>query len=222
MQDRDATTTDLASLEKQRAGTVDLGGRRWLLAALIALYVLALTLPFAGDTAGWRVLTFTESDTFDVAIGERVFAVLSFVCLPVFTLLLVIMRRTVFALFAWMAGCVSLVAALLGLWLRQTGSTGAATGAGMYLAIACVLVAVPFLTAAWTRRDPEQQEMEALRREQTEFNPVAEAQAAAGHQSVRRAEDAGTLIDDRRARAAQRHRRARGDESAGPGPAAGV
>lgn len=211
MTQRTTATPDLAALEKQRAGTVDLGARRWVLAALVALYVLALLLPFAGDASGWRMLTFTEPETVDVAIGERVFVVLSFVCLPVFTLLLVIMRRTSLALFAWMAGCVSLVAALLGLWLRQTGSTGDSTGAGMYLAIACVLVAVPFLTAAWTRRDPEQQKMEALRREQTDFNPVAEAQAAAGKQSVRRAENAGQLIDDRRARAAERHRRARED-----------
>lgn len=211
MTQRTTATPNLAALEKQRAGTVDLGARRWVLAALVALYVLALLLPFAGDASGWRMLTFTEPETVDVAIGERVFVVLSFVCLPVFTLLLVIMRRTSLALFAWMAGCVSLVAALLGLWLRQTGSTGDSTGAGMYLAIACVLVAVPFLTTAWMRRDAEQQKMEALRREQTDFNPVAEAQAAAGQQSVRRAEDAGQLIDDRRARAAERHRLARED-----------
>ncbi len=207
----DATPNpDLASLEKQRAGTVDLGTGRWVLAAAVAVYAVSLILPFAGDSAGWQMLTFTEPDSVDVAIGERVFVLLSFLCLAVFTLLLVIMRRTTFALFAWMAGCVSLVAALLGLWLRQTGSTGDSTGPGMYLAIACVIVAVPILTVAWMRRNPEQQQMEALRREQTDFNPVAEAQADAGRQSVRRAQDAGTLIDDRRARAAQRHRRDEG------------
>lgn len=207
----DATPNpDLASLEKQRAGTVDLGARRWVLAAAAAVYAVSLILPFAGEAAGWQMLAFAEPDGVDVAIGERVFALLSFLCLAVFTLLLVIMRRTTFALFAWMAGCVSLVAALLGLWLRQTGSTADSTGAGMYLAIACVIVAVPLLTAAWMRRDPEQQKMEALRREHTDFNPVAEAQADAGRQSVRRAENAGTLIDDRRARAVQRHRRDEG------------
>lgn len=210
----DATTTtdltDLASLEKQRAGTVELGARRWVLAAAVAVYLISLFLPFAGDAAGWQMLTFTESDGIDVAIGERVFALLSFLCLAVFTLLLVIVRRTMFALFAWMAGCVSLVAALLGLWLRQTGSTGDATGAGMFLAIACVVVAVPLLTSAWMGRDPEQQEIESLRREQTDFNPVAEVQADAGHQSVRRAANAEQLVDDRRARAAQRHRHAGG------------
>ena len=190
----DATPNpDLASLEKQRAGTVDLGARRWVLAAAAAVYAASLFLPFAGDAAGWQMLTFTEPDGVDVAIGERVFALLSFLCLAVFTLLLVIMRRTTFALFAWMAGCVSLVAALLGLWLRQTGNTADSTGAGMYLAIAGVIVAVPLLTAAWMRRDPEQQKMEALRREHTDFNPVAEAQADAGRQSVRRAENAGTV-----------------------------
>lgn len=209
----DATATpDLASLEKQRAGTVDLGSRRWLLAVLVVIYLVALFLPFAGNAAGWRMLTFAEPDTVNVSIGERVFVILSFVCLPVFTLLLAATRRTAFALFAWMAGCVSLVAALLGLWLRQTGATGESTGAGMFLAIACVVVAVPFLTAAWMRRDPEQQKLETLRREQTDFNPVAEAQASAVHQSVRRARDAGELIDDRRARAAERHRRAQGGE----------
>lgn len=204
----DATGYDLAALEKDRAGKLDLGARRWGLAAVVAVYVAALLLPFAGDVAGWRMLTFTEPGTVGVSIGERVFAILSFVCLPVFTLLMAVTQRTAFALFAWMAGCVSLVAALLGLWLRQTGDTGDATGAGMYLAVSCVVVAVPLLTAAWTRRDPEQQKMEALRRERTDFNPVAEAQEAAGHQSVRRAEDAGPLIDDRRARASERHRRA--------------
>lgn len=207
----DANRPDLAALEKQSADNIDLGVRRWVLAASIVLFIVALILPFAGDAAGWQMLTFTEPDDINVAVGERVFTVLSFVCLVVFTLLLVITQRTKFALFAWMAGCVSLVAALLGLWLRQTGTSGDTTGAGMYLAIACVIVAVPLLTAAWMHRDPRQQEMEALRREQTDFNPVAEVQADAGHQSVRHAENAETLIDDRRARAALRHRRVQGD-----------
>lgn len=204
----DHTDSELAALEKRTADALDLGARRWVLAAAVAVYAVSLLLPFAGDAAGWQVLTFTEPAELPIAIGERAFALLSFLCLVVFTLPVVVVQRTAFAMLAWMTGCVALVMALLGLWLRQTGATGASTGVGMYLAIAALVVAVPILTGAWMRRTPEQQRLEEQRRAQTEFNPVAEVQTDAAQQAVRRTDGSAGIVDDRRQRARERHRQA--------------
>lgn len=203
------TQTELAQQEKHSADPLDLGWHRWLLVGAIVVYVVSLFLPFAGDTTGLQMLTFTEADGMSIAVTERLFTVLSFLCLVVFTLLTVILRRTSLALLAWMAGCVALVMALLGLWLRQTSSAAAAgvtSGAGIYVAILAVIVAIPVLSVAWMRRTPEQKRLEEQRREQTEFNPVADLQTDAATQAVRRTDGAGSIVDDRRQRAAQRHR----------------
>ena len=61
--------------------------------------------------------------------------------------------------------------------MRQTGTAGGSTGAGMYLAIVCLVIAVPVLTSAWLRRDPEQERYEQARRENPEANPVADVQS---------------------------------------------
>lgn len=206
------TPQELTALERQSANRLDLGAQRWALLALVVVYVLALFLPFAGDANGWQIVSFGEPEHIQTAVTERAFALLSFITLPILTTATVASQRTVFAMLAWMTGSVTLVAALLGLWLRQTGSAadaGVTTGGGMYLAIFCVLAAVPFLAAAWLRRDPEQQRLEALRRENTEFNPVAEVQTDAAQQAVRRTDGAEGIVDDRRQRAAERHRRSK-------------
>lgn len=196
---------DLAAMEKESAGRLEMGVNRWVVASISVLYLVALFLPFVGDVPGWRLLTFTEPDGFLIAVTERLFTLLSFLCLAVFSLLMVVTQRTVFAMLAWMAGSVGVVMALLGLWLRQTSSTGVSTGEGFYIAIFALLAAIPALSIAWMRRTPEQKRIEELRRERTEFNPVAEVQTDAAQQAVRRSDGGEHIIDDRRKRAAERH-----------------
>lgn len=78
----------------------------------------------------------------------------------------------------------------------------------MYLAIVCLVIAVPVLTSAWLRRDPEQERYEQARRENPEANPVADVQSAAtqAHSHAGSAQDLPAhLIDDRRAQARERH-----------------
>lgn len=188
----------LAAQEKQVASRLDLGALRWVLVGAVVVYVATLFMPYAAGVPGWRVLTFTEPNDTPVALAERVFTVLSFASLAVCSVIAVAAKRTAAAMLAWMFGCVGLVMALLGTWMRQTGNAGGSTGIGMYVAIVCLVVAVPVLTAAWLRRDPEQARLAQLRRDTPEHNPVADAQARASRAQAE-------IVDDRRARARQRH-----------------
>ncbi|GAB3085389.1 hypothetical protein [Corynebacterium aquatimens] len=204
----DATPADI---EKEAAKTIDLGKtRQALLLVAIGVYLTSIAMPWVGDAKGWQVLFFTEAPEIRTAITERIFAILSFLCLPVFSGLLVATKRSIFSLLAWAVGSVTLVSALLGLWLRQTGEAaqqGITTNYGFYLAIATVIIAVPVLMSAWITRSPEQLRAEQLRRENSDFNPVAEVQTNAAHQAIRRTDGSTGIVDDRRARAAQRHKR---------------
>ena len=84
----------------------------------------------------------------------------------------------------------------------------------MYLAIVCLVIAVPVLTSAWLRRDPEQERYEQARRENPEANPVADVQSAAtqAHSHADSAQDVPAhLVDDRRAQARERHQNSKSE-----------
>ncbi|KAA8740980.1 hypothetical protein CJ203_07075 [Corynebacterium tuscaniense] len=200
--------------EKPLATRLDLGWRKWVLVAVIGVYVVTLFLPYAAGIPGWQVLSFTEPAEAHIALAERVFTLVSFASLVVFSVLALVLRHTSPAMVAWMTGCVSLAAALLGTWMRQTGTAGGSTGAGMYLAIVCLIVAVPILTSAWLRRDPEQTRYEELRRANPEANPVADVQTAATRAHTHAdstPEVPAHLVDDRRAQARERHQNSKGE-----------
>lgn len=189
--------------------TLDQPGIRQLLISLVGVYLVTIAMPWIGDARGWEILFFAEPDSIQTTVTERGFALLGAVCI-VLTAITAATKRIVFSMLAWAFGSVALVAALLGLWLRQTGTAaqhGITTGIGFYLAIAVVLIAVPALLIAWTKRTPEQKAAEQLRRERTEFSPVAEVQTDAAKQAIRRTDGAQGIIDDRRARAAERHKK---------------
>ena len=199
---------DTPTPEKHLATRLDLGWRAWVLAAVAAVYVVTLFMPYAAGIPGWQMLTFTEPADAHIALAERVFTLVSFASLVVFSVLALVLRHTSPAMLAWMTGGIGLGAALLGTWMRQTGTAGGSTGAVMYLAIVCLVIAVPVLTSAWLRRDPEQERYEQARRENPEANPVADVQSAAtqAHSHAGSAQDLPAhLIDDRRAQARERH-----------------
>ncbi|MDK8797318.1 hypothetical protein QP994_05360 [Corynebacterium sp. MSK044] len=200
--------------EKPLATRLDLGWRKWVLVAVIAVYVMTLFLPYAAGTPGWQVLSFTEPADTHIALAERVFTLVSFASLVVFSVLALALRHTSPAMVAWLTACIGLATALLGTWMRQTGTAGGSTGAGMYLAIVCLVVAVPILTSAWLRRDEEQTRYEETRRANPEANPVADVQSAAtqAHSHADSAQDVPAhLVDDRRAQARECHQNSKSE-----------
>ena len=177
----------LAHAEKIAASTVDMGAKRWVLAAAAALYLVAMVLPFVGDASGWQV-----------------FAWISLIGVGILTTLAVVTQRFAITVPAWMVTTVSLVFSVLGIWLRNSSGLDISRGPGYYLAILCV-VAVVFTTFPLILSRNESQATVALERAESQGkDEVAMAQRAATKQ-----QDNPLLIDDRRSRAAQRHKRAR-------------
>ncbi|OHF36613.1 hypothetical protein [Corynebacterium sp. HMSC074A01] len=196
-------TETLARAEKEAASSVVMGAKRWVLAAAAALYLVAVFLPFVGDASLWQLLAATEAaKAAQTALTEYLFAWISFIGVAVLTTLAVLTQRFAVAVPAWMVTTVSLVFSVLGIWLRNSNSSGIGRGAGYYLAILAVVIVVFTIFPLILSRNEEQAAVAEQRREIQGKDEVALAQRAAT-----REQGNPLLIDDRRARAAERHRK---------------
>lgn len=202
---------DLAREEKRAARTMSLGGHRWALLAALVLYVAYLVLPHAGSVFGFQVLLqLPAAEEAGIKLTEYIYSILLFLGIGLFTTLTLVTRRTVFGLLAWMFSTVGLFYTVFALWLRQTrpaSEEDAATGIGMWLSIVAVALAVVTYSMVALRRDPEQKRIAQERAQNENLDEVGFAQRAAmvTRQSTSY-EDNPLFIDDRRRRAAERHR----------------
>ncbi|MBC3185384.1 hypothetical protein H7347_02120 [Corynebacterium sp. zg-331] len=210
----------LAELEREAASRLWLGTPGYALLGAFVFYVASLFLPQVTGVAGYQVVFATDTAAqAGVKITEYIFAICAFLGLGVCTALALVLRRTVWALVAWMLCTVAAVEALLALWLRQTRSgseEATSAGVGMYLAIGAVLVAVVVYSRIALRRSPEQERIAQARAEVEDLDEVSYAQRTALVKQQQRGEQHNPLlVDDRRARAAHRaeHTRSpRGEE----------
>ena len=202
---------DLAREEKRAARTMPLGSQRWTLLAALVLYVAYLALPHAGSVFGFQVLLqLPAAEEAGIKVTEYIYSILLFLGIGVFTTLTLVTRRTVFGLLAWMFSTVGLFYTVFALWLRQTrpaAEEDAATGIGMWLSIVAVALAVVAYSMVALRRDPEQKRIAQERAENENLDEVGFAQRAAMVTRQNTSyEDNPLFIDDRRRRAAERHR----------------
>lgn len=198
----------LANEEARAASSLEMGVRRWILAACAALYFVALFLPFAGGANGWQLLGATEAaQEAQTKITEYAFVWLSFIGVGALTTLTVITKRFAVAVPAWMFTTVSFAGSLLAIWLRRSSSTydeGLYHGPGIYLAILAAAVAVFAYPPILFGRNEAQREVAEQRAAAQGRDDVAQAQRAATEHAHKLNP---LLIDDRRARAAERHQR---------------
>lgn len=196
-------TESLARAEKKAASTVDMGAKRWVLAAAIAIYLVALFVPFVGGVSLWQVLAVTDATKdAQTAITEYVFAWISLIGVGILTTLAVATQRFALAVPAWMVTTVSLVYSVLGIWLRNSNASGISRGPGYYLVLLAVVIVVFTVFPLILSRNEEQAAVARKRAEAQGKDEVALAQRAAA-----REQENPLLIDDRRARAAERHRK---------------
>ena len=194
-------TESLARAEKKAASTVDMGAKRWVLAAAVAIYLVALFLPFVGGASLWQVLAATDAaEDAQTAITEYVFAWISLIGVGILTTLAVATQRFALAVPAWMVTTVSLVYSVLGIWLRNSNASGISRGPGYYLVVLAVVIVVCTVFPLILSRNEEQAAVAQKRAEAQGKDEVALAQRAAT-----REQENPLLIDDRRARAAERH-----------------
>ncbi|WP_257158387.1 Rv2732c family membrane protein [Corynebacterium cystitidis] len=197
----------LAQQERKVAGVMDMGSLRWVLLGCIVIFVLSLFLPFAGGHSGVEILLFTEASRQDVKITENLFVWTGTLGLILGGLMTVVSRKSNPFIFTWALTTIALFEAVLALWLRQTGG-GYATAAGIYLAILAVVVAEIVCVMIATRRNPQQQEIARQRRQLDDTDEVGMAQRSASIRVTPTvSQENPALADDRRARAAERHRR---------------
>lgn len=202
-----ADAESLAEAERRASSSLADTPARWVLLACAALLLVSLLLPFAGDTAGWRFLVPAEaSRAVGASIAEYLFSWFSLVGLGVFGTCAVVLRRYRLAAAGWVLTGMALVFALMSVWLRRSTTAVDMPGhrAGIYLAMAAVLVAVFAYVPLITRRGGEQEAIAMERAAAQGTDEVALAQRAAAEHAH---EPNPLLVDDRRARAAERHRR---------------
>lgn len=203
----------LADQEKVAARRMSLGNQKWALIAAVILWLAYLVLPVAGDVRGYEV-TFALPGAREagIKISEYVYAVLIGLGIGVLTTLTLLTRRAVLGLAAWMLVTVGLFYALFALWLRQTRASagdGVNVGVGMYLSILGVLIAVVVYSMVALRRDPEQTRLAEARAASEDLDDVGRAQRELLDGQRHTVEVNPLLIDDRRQRAAERHRDSR-------------
>ncbi|WP_018297976.1 hypothetical protein [Corynebacterium lubricantis] len=198
----------LAAQERKIAKTVSMGSARWVLVGVIVVYILSLFLPYMGSVSGAEILINSQSaQDANIKITESVFVWLSFLGIAVMTTVLVITKRSTPFILAWALTTVALIMAVLALWLRQTTS-GAGSGIGIYLAIVTVIVAEITFISLVTKRDPQQEEIAQQRFQIDDTDEVGHVQLDASTNAAQRVgDDNPLLIDDRRARASERHRK---------------
>lgn len=204
-----AAAARAAQAEKQAGSRIPVGVGYWVLAACVVVYLIAMCLPFAAGVSGWQFVGHTAASVDAQAkVTEYVFAWLSCAGLGVLTTLALLTRRFAVAVPAWMLTTISLFASLLAIWLRRTSASfeqGLGHGPGIFLAAVAVLVATFAFIPVVTRRDEALREVGEQRARIDGTDAVARAQqdATAHAQSHH---DNPLLLDDRRARAAERHR----------------
>ncbi|CRH62793.1 Uncharacterised protein [Chlamydia trachomatis] len=205
-------TSDPAALAKaeHRAGSrLAAGPVRWVLVGCALLYLAGVVLPFAGSAAGWQILGFTQAaHDAHATIAEYVFTWASLIGLGVITPAAMLTRRYGLAALGWVITAISLVNALLSIWLRRSSAEAVAGtaiehGPGMYVCIAAVLIAVFAYIPAILRRSDDQLELARQRARARGDDPVAQLQHAAT-QRVHEQQSNPLLIDDRRRRAAEK------------------
>ncbi|MCS5479170.1 hypothetical protein NYP18_05830 [Corynebacterium sp. YIM 101645] len=200
------TSTDLAAREKRASARVYLGKQFWLLVAALALYVVSLVLPQAGQVRGYEVLLQLEpAREAGIKITEYVYSILVFLGVGVLSTLVLITRRTALASLAWMFTTVGFAYSIFAVWLRQTRPTaedGVEMNIGFWLSLLAVGLAFLGFAFVVLRRSPEQAEIARARAQADPLDEVGRMQQNANFSA-----DTNPLLqDDRRARASERHR----------------
>lgn len=144
---------EIDEVERDAARRIDPGPRGFFIAVLVFVLMIALLLPWVGDSAGWRVLVYGE----DGAI-PRLFAATSSGFGIAASALALITRRWWLSWVCAVGCCVAAVDGLLGVWSQQSsaasGETGAGPGVGMVVAlVVSIMLAASWLRTAWSRME---------------------------------------------------------------------
>lgn len=207
-----STAKNLAQVERQAASIIDLTTYGKLLVGAWLLFLVGLMLPHSGSVRGFHVVIFqAERLGLKIGIAEIVFVILGTLAVVIFGGLLLLTKRTVFANISFLLSGMASFASLLGIWMRlqdRENTGGPGVGIGLLLEVLAVMITVYALSFMVMRRSDEQERIAKQRAQQDNLDEVGKVQRDAFiSQRHNTPETNPLLIDDRRKRAAERHRK---------------
>lgn len=196
-----------ANSEKEASKTLDLHGYYVLLGTVLGLYLLAMVLPYTGDVRGWEVITRTSAA--EIGIAETIFGLFSALAAVVGVSLILLTKRTVIVNITYLLSGIALLVSVFSLWMRiqdsQNGGSG--VGLGHFVEIVAIIVLVYTLSRLVFSRSAIQEEAAAQRAANFQLDSIGQAQQESSlSQGFNTADTNPLLIDDRRQRAARRHK----------------
>jgi len=144
---------EIDEVERAVARRIEPGSRGFVIAVLVFAMIIALLLPWVGDSAGWQVLLRGDKSAI-----PRLFAATSTGFGVVASALTLIARRWWLAWVCAVGCCIASVDGLLAIWSQQSsgasGVPGSGPGIGMIIALLLVIMlAANWLRTAWSRPD---------------------------------------------------------------------
>lgn len=200
------TNEQYAAAEKRASQIVDIHPYRGLLWPVLALYAVALLVPYSGSIRGWQVIF--RSGATEVGIAETVFALFSALAALVGVGLLLATKRTVVANITYLLAGIALLTSVLSLWMRIQSAQNSGTsgpGVGHFIEIIAIIILVYTLSRIVFSRTSAQEVAAQQRAAHYQLDAVGQAQQAYGQANFDPAKTNPLLVDDRRQRAAQRH-----------------
>jgi hypothetical protein len=142
---------EIDQVERVMARRIDPGRRGFAIALLAFVLIVAILLPWVGDSTGWQVLVHGE----DGAI-PRLFAATAVGFGIGATTLALLTRRWWLSWVCALGSCIMVIDGVLAVWSQQSsaapGVAGDGPGIGMVVAlVVAVLLAVNWLRIAWSR-----------------------------------------------------------------------
>ncbi|WKD59116.1 hypothetical protein [Corynebacterium caspium] len=204
----------LAKQEQQAARKILLKNSQIPLLLAVLLSWAMLGVDFISSTPAYTVLIFGEQESANsIKSVEYIFVILGFIGAGILTPLVLLTRRTMLAIIAWMVSTLAAFFSLFALWLRLTRPDSEAANSvetGYILLIAAVIICAITYSLVTLRRSPEQLELREKRQAiaAEEVDSIAALQAETlTSRNQNRAETNPLLVDDRRKKALQRARK---------------
>lgn len=209
---------DLASAERKAGHFVDYRASLPPMALGMFAVLISFFLPHSGHVLGYDVLFYTpRAEQFDTTMPERIYTWLALLGGVLLVIGTIVSRSWIVAWFNWAFSGVGWWYSACAIWMCQTRPvTSAGAGPSYGLILGCVGMTVVFFTMTFTlfRRTPLQIALARARREEAhrdEESRMAQQRLRTGLVVERTSTD--ELVDDRRARARERRRKHREENS---------
>ncbi|HKS52444.1 MAG TPA: hypothetical protein VJS67_11300 [Pseudonocardiaceae bacterium] len=144
---------EIDAVERATLRRVDPGGRAVAISAAIMVLLIAVTLPWVGDTSGWDVLSGLANPADRVGVLPRLFGAVALAAGIGLSGLALVTRRWGLVWASALSCTYCVLDGVWAIWSRQTAHGGPGPGIGLVLAVLAIAVlALQWLALALSRK----------------------------------------------------------------------